>query len=176
MNPSATRQSMRTSLSQTIQYLYKHDKHWIQFNLPIRKRPNLQGRKPYNNYASIDNQLSQKLESHMLQILSASSKPFWITRTYCAKFLKLQTSYRSKSIFPMVWSLIDKSAESYDAFLIRRIAWGLTEAFKEGWELSFNKLRLKCAIRRFQLKRHAKFIVNEANRLSLPIHERAVFD
>jgi hypothetical protein len=121
--PTANRTQLRKLLPHAYDWLYRHNKEWLDNHIPSsgRTQPDL-----FRDYESLDSQLSNEVRLAVTTLRSLPDRPVRITRTAIAKSLgKLRIILDKKKMtkLPMTTTALLEKEENYVDFAIRRIRW-----------------------------------------------------
>jgi hypothetical protein len=174
-NPEEKRTTVREKLPGTFEHLYHNDKKWLDEKVRIipKKTPKKEIL-TFLNYKKLDKEREMLLKNFLKNELESGLKPVQITKIACLKHVNLIGKYyRNYKNFPCVTAIILKSVESYPDFVKRRILWALNKAKETDRVVSMNILRRECSLNVLYLKANTGFIIEQARKLGVKIHERS---
>lgn len=139
-NPTATRQDVLNSMSGLYSNLLRRDKSWFYQQIPQKNNAFTRSRKTIS-WSLLDQQKAQEIEKVIDEMLAVGKKPIWATKTTVLKQVNMHRRYcNGPGRFPEVTEVIQRRAETREAFIRRRLAWGIQQMVAGGIPLSFKKL------------------------------------
>jgi hypothetical protein len=118
----------------TYTWLYRHDKEWLDENLPVLRV--LPTRPQRIDWHERDKQVLEQVKAAVQQLLKAE-KPIRITITRIGKMIDQQVLLRQKHLnkIPLTKQYLESVLEEVEDYQIRRIKWAVEQLESQGQEV-----------------------------------------
>jgi hypothetical protein len=133
------RKAVRQQVAREYTWLYRHDRHWLKQNLPLRKRPEPTQRV---DWEARDEKIAQLIPGAAQQLRTQPRSPRRITIAAIGRAIGyLAMIQQHLDLLPLTAAALAEFEESRAAFAIRRIQWASLlwqnqDRIPERWELT----------------------------------------
>lgn len=175
--PKLTRTDLQKQEVGTYEYLLEFDYDWFDKKLPPIPRTVFapSTRKKKVDRKKLDQKMADKIETH-LKSRGQGEKPKWITETYLLREVGFIAAYhQNKDEFPKVTKLIQKSIESREGFILRKLKWAIIKLRDRGESLSGKSVRITSALSIETVRKYSNYIIKTANEVGADINENSYF-
>lgn len=149
-NPYADSTTLNIIGNHTYVWLSKHDRDWLEQNLPPRQNSAHNRTTPWPTYVdwpARDSLLAHKIQVAAQQIRAQPGKPERITRTALQRQVKLlRLSTYALNRLPQTKRALAEETEIPEDIALRRIAWAETEFRRENFCPSRSKFMTKAGV------------------------------
>jgi hypothetical protein len=151
-NPNLGRAELCKRLTSVYQWLLRHDRQWLEMNLPPRQNP--QGPPGYVNWPRRDEELEIMVREEAKRMRQATGRPVQISVTGVAKRVgKLTVISKNADKLPLTVKALNEVAESQEAYAVRRVLWAADCYRVEGVSPNQWQLQIRAAVSNQMAKR-----------------------
>jgi hypothetical protein len=144
-DPEAGRCAIRKKLPTVFNWLYKHDKEWLNAHLPARLSP--KGPPGYINWENRDKEIAVAVLEETERLKCLPGRPVRASFTIVAKNIgKLWMIGKRKDKLPLTVKTLKDVEESVEDYAIRRVKWATELYREEGISTSFSRLYTRAAV------------------------------
>jgi len=144
-NPNANRAKLGYIAHEAYIWLLKHDKKWLEDNLPKHLKSGSQ--RPKVDWSKRDEEYSAAVRKTAANMQSVVGRPMWVSRTGLAKKLSiLAVVYKNSANLPLTINALNEVSENITSFAMRRIRWATDCYRQERVPASRWKLQTRAAV------------------------------
>lgn len=158
-NPNSTRSELMNIDKVIYNYICKHDREWYHEVTP----KNLKQHKGSSiDWSKRDKELLAKVKIAVVNIKNKEGKPIRISMSSIKREISIERKLDNVNLIE-TRKYIESVTESKEAYLIRKIKWGIDEMLKDEEPITRYKIQVKCAVTCYRTEKMKKFIENVIN-------------
>lgn len=150
-NPEDNLSQLKRKSPGVLQWLYKHDREWLNQNKPLRDRNDKLPKKTKKSidWESRDQRLADEVRSSAKRLRTSLGTPVWVTKSAIARDIGAGRFYiRVFAKLPLTASALAEATETREDFAIRKIHWTSNCYRQEGVCPSLSQFILRTGIQR----------------------------